>query len=151
MARPAIRHVAETFVTRKITRASAPASGRERFSRSAPSRSAATSAGLRLALDYLGHELEPSMLIGGWSTYFRVGGDISHDIDLIIASPEVRDRVRATVRGVSEPRHLQGRKWRGEVEGVHVDIYLPHESELGGKLRLKAEIPGVGLKAGVNV
>jgi hypothetical protein len=95
---------------------------------------------LRLVLDYLGHELEPSILIGGWATFFRVGGDISHDIDLIIGSPEVRDRVRATVTGVSESRHLQGRKWRGEVEGVHIDVYLPHESELGGKLRLKVEV-----------
>lgn len=95
---------------------------------------------LRLVLDYLGHELQPSILIGGWATFFRVGGDISHDIDLIIGSPEVRDRVRAAVSSVSESRHLQGRKWRGDVEGVHVDVYLPHESELGGKLRLKVEV-----------
>lgn len=95
---------------------------------------------LRLVLDYLGHELEPSILIGGWATFFRVGGDISHDIDLIIGSPEMRDRVRAAVSGVSESHHLLGRKWRGEVEGVHVDVYLPHESELGGRLRLKVEV-----------
>ncbi|WP_139417355.1 hypothetical protein [Agromyces laixinhei] len=95
---------------------------------------------LVLVLDYLGHELEPSILIGGWATFFRVGGDISHDIDLIIGSPEVRERVRSAVDGVSESRHLQGRKWRGEVEGIHVDVYLPHESELGGKLRLKVEV-----------
>lgn len=95
---------------------------------------------LRLVLDYLGHELEPSILIGGWATFVRVGGDISHDIDLIIGAPEVRDRVRATVAGISTSHHLQGQKWRGQVEGVHVDIYLPHESELGGKLRLKVEV-----------
>jgi hypothetical protein len=95
---------------------------------------------LLFVLDYLGHELEPSILIGGWATYFRVGGDISHDIDLIIGSPEVRERVRATVEGLSDSHHLQGRKWRGEVEGVHVDIYLPHESELGAALRLKVEV-----------
>lgn len=95
---------------------------------------------LRFVLDYLGHELEPSILIGGWATFFRVGGDISHDVDLIIGSPEVRDKVRSAVAGVSESRHLGGRKWRGEVEGVHVDVYLPHESELGDKLRLKVEL-----------
>lgn len=95
---------------------------------------------LRFVLDYLGHELEPSILIGGWATFLRVGGDISHDIDLIIGSPEVRERVRGAVEQLSESHHLQGKKWRGEVEGVHVDVYLPHESELGGKLRLKVEV-----------
>lgn len=91
-------------------------------------------------LDYLGHELEPSILIGGWATFFRVGGEISHDIDLIIASPEVREKVRGAVSGVSDSSHLGGRKWRGDVDGVHVDVYLPHESELGGKLRLRVEV-----------
>jgi hypothetical protein len=95
---------------------------------------------LTFVLDYLGHELEPSILIGGWATFFRVGGDISHDIDLIIGSPEVRERVRSAVSGLSDSHHLQGRKWRGEVEGVHVDVYLPHESELGGALRLRVEV-----------
>ena len=27
---------------------------------------------LRFVLDYLGHELEPSILIGGWATFARV-------------------------------------------------------------------------------
>ena len=27
-------------------------------------------------LDHLGHDLEPSILIGGWATQFRVGGEI---------------------------------------------------------------------------
>lgn len=95
---------------------------------------------LRLALDYLGHELEPSILIGGWATFTRVGGDISRDIDLIIGSPEVRDKIRSALSELSESTHLQGTKWRGEFEGVHVDVYLPHHSELGSKLRLKVEI-----------
>jgi len=95
---------------------------------------------VRMVLDYLGHELEPSILIGGWATYLRVGGDISYDVDLIVGSPEVRSRVRGAVQGVSESHHLQGKKWRGSVDGVHVDLYLPHESELGGKLRLKVEV-----------
>lgn len=38
-------------------------------------------------LDYLGRDLDPSILIGGWATQLRVGGEISHDIDLIIARP----------------------------------------------------------------
>lgn len=94
---------------------------------------------LRLVLDFLGHELEPSILIGGWATFMRVGGDISHDIDLIIGSPEVREKVRSALSELPESNHLQGTKWRGEFEGVHVDVYLPHQSELGGKLRLRVE------------
>jgi len=34
-------------------------------------------------VDRLGHDLEPSILIGGWATFARVGGEISLDIDLI--------------------------------------------------------------------
>ena len=90
---------------------------------------------LRLVLDYLGEELEPSILIGGWATFARVGGDISHDIDLIIGSPEVRKKVRSALSELSESSHLQGTKWRGNFEGVHVDVYIPHQSELGAKLR----------------
>ena len=39
---------------------------------------------LRAVLDSLGYDLEPPILIGGWATNARVGGEISHDIDLII-------------------------------------------------------------------
>ena len=95
---------------------------------------------LRLVLDYLGEELEPSILIGGWATVARVGGEISLDIDLIIGSPEVREKVWATLSEVSESNHLQGTKWRGSFEGVHVEVYIPHQSELGGRLRLKVEV-----------
>lgn len=95
---------------------------------------------LRLVLDYLGEELEPSILIGGWATFARVGGDISHDIDLIIGSPEVRKKVRSALSELSESSHLQGTKWRGNFEGVHVDVYIPHQSELGAKLRLRVEV-----------
>ncbi len=61
---------------------------------------------IRALVDRLGHDLEPSILIGGWATFVRVGGEIS------------------------------------------LDIYLPYESQLGGKLRLKVEVlaeyPGWG-------
>ena len=53
---------------------------------------------IRTLVDRLGHDLEPSILIGGWATFVRVGGEISLDID------------------------------------------LPYESQLGGKLRLKVEV-----------
>lgn len=90
-------------------------------------------------LDYLGEALEPSILIGGWATIRRVGGEISHDIDLIIGSDDVRAKVEAALDGLSKSSHLQGTKWRGEFEGVHVDVYIPHQSQLGGKLRLRVE------------
>lgn len=90
-------------------------------------------------LDYLGQELEPSILIGGWATMRRVGGEISHDIDLIIGSDEVRAKVEATLTELSKSTHLQGTKWRGEYDGIHVDVYIPHQSQLGGKLRLRVE------------
>ena len=35
---------------------------------------------LRALLDSLGYDLEPSILIGGWATNARVGGEISHEI-----------------------------------------------------------------------
>lgn len=91
-------------------------------------------------LDYLGHALEPSILIGGWATFLRVGGDISYDIDLIIGSDEVRAKIKNELDDVSESPHLQAKKRRGTIDGVHVDIYIPHESELGAKLRLKVEV-----------
>ncbi len=90
-------------------------------------------------LDFLGKELEPSILIGGWATMRRVGGEISHDIDLIIGSDDVRARVENALTGISKSTHLQGTKWRGDFEGVHVDIYIPHQSQLGAKLRLRVE------------
>lgn len=33
----------------------------------------------------------------------------------------------------------RSRKFRGGVEGVHLDIYVPHESQLGARLKLKVE------------
>ena len=39
---------------------------------------------LRALLDSLGYDREPSILIVGWATNARVGGEISHDIDLTL-------------------------------------------------------------------
>ncbi|MDP3207718.1 MAG: hypothetical protein Q8M65_01090 [Rhodoglobus sp.] len=95
---------------------------------------------IRELIDHLGHDLDPSILIGGWATFELVGGEISKDIDLIIASPEVRAKVQARVQQLSISRHLGGEKWRGVVDGIHIDIYLPHQSELGAVLRLRVEV-----------
>ena len=95
---------------------------------------------IRDLIDHLGHDLDPSILIGGWATFELVGGEISKDIDLIIASPEVRAKVQERVRELSISRHLGGEKWRGKIDGIHIDIYLPHLSELGEALRLRVEV-----------
>ena len=95
---------------------------------------------IREVLDYLGGDLDPSILIGGWATHFRVGGEISHDIDLIVTN-ESRHRVQAAVSDLSTTSQSGGStKQRGEVEGIHVDIYTPHESKLGSRLLLRAEV-----------
>lgn len=92
---------------------------------------------LHALVDSLGYDLEPSILIGGWATYLRVGGDISLDIDLIINSPELRSKLREVLEDYSEnSHHSGGKKGRGNVNGVHVDAYIPHESALGRHLRL---------------
>ncbi len=92
---------------------------------------------LRALLDSLGYDLEPSILIGGWATNARVGGEISHDIDLIITDQSLRQRLPERLTGYSENHlHSGGRKARGDADGVHVDAYFPYESKLGSKLLL---------------
>ena len=94
---------------------------------------------IRALVDRLGHDLEPSILIGGWATFVRVGGEISLDIDLII-SPETRHKLEHLMTDLSPSNNHQGRKPRATIDNVHLDIYLPYESQLGGKLRLKVEV-----------
>ncbi|QAY60036.1 hypothetical protein ET475_08560 [Microbacterium protaetiae] len=92
---------------------------------------------LRAVLDSLGYDLEPSILIGGWATNARVGGEISHDIDLIITDQGLRRKLPERLTGYSENRlHSGGRKARGDADGVHVDAYFPYESKLGAKVLL---------------
>lgn len=92
---------------------------------------------LRALLDSLGYDLEPSILIGGWATNARVGGEISHDIDLIITDQNLRQRLPERLTEYSENQlHSGGRKARGNADGVHVDAYFPYESKLGTKLLL---------------
>lgn len=91
-------------------------------------------------LDHLGYDLEPSILIGGWATQMRVEGDVSRDIDLIIMDQGLRQKLREILPDYSENTiHSGGRKGRGTKNGVHIDAYMPWESALGNKLRLKVE------------
>lgn len=92
---------------------------------------------LRAVLDSLGYDLEPSILIGGWATNARVGGEISHDIDLIITDQSLRQKLPLRLSEYSENHfHSGGKKARGDADGVHVDAYFPYESKLGTKLLL---------------
>lgn len=92
---------------------------------------------LRAVLDSLGYDLEPSILIGGWATNARVGGEISHDIDLIITDQSLRQKLPQRLTGYSENQlHSGGKRARGDAAGVRVDACFPHESRLGTKLLL---------------
>ncbi len=94
---------------------------------------------IRALVDRLGHDLEPSILIGGWATFVRVGGEISLDINLI-TSQESRHKLEQLMTDLSPSNNHQGRKLRATIDDVHLDIYLPFESQLGSKLRLKVEV-----------
>jgi hypothetical protein len=94
---------------------------------------------IRAVVDRLGSELEPSILIGGWATFVRVGGEISLDIDLI-TSQQSRHKLEQMMTDLSPSNNHQGRKLRATFDDVHLDIYLPFESQLGSKLRLKVEV-----------
>jgi hypothetical protein len=94
---------------------------------------------IRALVDRLGHDLEPSILIGGWATFVRVGGEISLDIDLI-TSQESRHKLESLMTDLSPSNNHQGRKLRATIDDVHLDIYLPFEFQLGSKLRLKVEV-----------
>jgi hypothetical protein len=94
---------------------------------------------IRALVDRLGHDLEPSILIGGWATFVRVGGEISLDIDLI-TSQGSRHKLEQLMTDLAPSNNHQGRKLRATIDDVHLDIYLPYESQLGGRLRLKVEV-----------
>lgn len=85
------------------------------------------------------HEAVPdAVLIGGWGTWVRTGGPMSHDIDLIVTRPQLA-ALTALADEMSESRHLARRKWRGTLEGIHLDLYVPHQSRLGQHLELRTE------------
>lgn len=94
---------------------------------------------IRALVDRLGHDLDPSILIGGWATFIRVGGEISLDIDFI-TSQESRHKLEQLLTDLTPSNNHQGRKLRATIDNIHLDIYLPYESQLGDELRLKVEV-----------
>ena len=92
----------------------------------------------RTVLDDLLAAVPEAILIGGWGTWARVGGAMSHDIDLILSRNDV-ELIRGMVEELSESRHLGGTKWRGTWRGIHLDLYAPYSSRLGTNLQLLVE------------
>lgn len=43
------------------------------------------------------------------------------------------------VEDLSESRHFGSPKWRASRRGVHLDLYVPHQSRLGANLQLRVE------------
>lgn len=92
----------------------------------------------RRALDVVCAAAPGVIVIGGWATWVRTGGPMSHDIDLI-ATHEQLAAITAIGTDTSESSHVGGRKWRTLVDGVHVDLYVPYQSRLGQTLQLRVE------------
>lgn len=76
-----------------------------------------------------------AILIGGWATWYRTRGPMSHDIDLIVNYPTL-ETIQSTTDDFSESHHIGGTKWRATIDGIHLDLYVPHRSTLGANLQL---------------
>lgn len=92
----------------------------------------------RAVLDDLLAAVPDAILIGGWGTWARVGGAMSHDVDLIVTRPQLA-QIGRMVDEISQSHHLAGTRWRGTWRGIHVDLYALHKSRLGANLQLRVE------------
>ena len=89
-------------------------------------------------LDDLLAALPGAILIGGWGTWARVSGAMSHDVGLIVTRAELA-QLGTMVDELSEPHHLAGTKWRGTWRGIHINLYALYQSRLGTNLQLRVE------------
>jgi hypothetical protein len=80
-----------------------------------------------------------AILIGGWGSWVRTGGPMSHDVDLIVTRGELAILERI-VGDLSESHHLAGTKWRATWRSIHLDLYVPFQSRLGANLQLRVEL-----------
>ena len=80
-----------------------------------------------------------AILIGGWGSWLRTGGPMSHDVDLIVTRGELATLERI-VGDLSESHHLAGTKWRATWRSIHLDLYVPFQSRLGANLQLRVEL-----------
>lgn len=78
--------------------------------------------------DVMGELGGECVLIGGWASYLHLRTvALSHDVDTILDPLHNKDHA-ASVIGAKELTHLG--KLSGEVNGNHVDLYVPHTSVL---------------------
>jgi hypothetical protein len=80
-----------------------------------------------------------TILIGGWGSWVRNGGPMSHHVDLIVTRGELGILERM-VDDLSESHHLAGTKWRATWRSIHLDLYAPFQSRLGANLQLRVEL-----------
>lgn len=92
----------------------------------------------RNVLDQLVSVVPTATLIGGWGTWVRLHGQMSHDIDLIVSHDDLA-LLRPQMVDFSTSEHVGGKKYRGDFNEIHVDLYVPHQSRLGNKLQLRVE------------
>lgn len=92
----------------------------------------------RLVLDELLTLVPEAVLIGGWASWVRTRGPMSHDIDLIISRGEL-DVITSLTGNVSASTHIGQKKWRATYNDIHIDLYVPYESRLGQHLSLRVE------------
>lgn len=92
----------------------------------------------RAVLDEIVAAVPDAVLIGGWGSWVRTGGPMSHDIDLILSRPDLA-RLEAMSDDISASHHLGGTKWRGTWRSIHLDLYVPYQSRLGANLQLRVE------------
>jgi len=92
----------------------------------------------KAVLDDLLAALPGAILFGGWGTWTRVSGAMSHDVGLIVTRAELA-QLGTMVDELSESHHLAGTKWRGTWRGIHIDLYAPYQSRLGANLQLRVE------------
>ncbi len=79
-----------------------------------------------------------AILIGGWGSWVRTGGPMSHDVDLIVTRGDLAS-LGAMVDDLSQSHHLAGTKWRATWRSIHLDLYVPFQSRLGANLQLQVE------------
>lgn len=90
---------------------------------------------LERILEELGNRLgdgtgERAVLIGGWSVFAELGGEMSHDIDFIF-NRSYQWRIQELIPDFHILSQGDGMKGSGKYGDVHVDIYFPYSSFLG--------------------
>ena len=78
-----------------------------------------------------------AILIGGWASWLHTKAARSHDIDLIVDAACLNDMKVAL--NLTDNYNFGTEKWRGEYDGIHLDVYVTYRSRLGTRLQLPVE------------